>query len=50
MWVAAKSGGFHYKRDGVQWRNTRDGSELFVALSQMVSAQAGIPLTLSADA
>src|SRR5438128_2099111 len=38
IWVAAKSGGFHYKRDGAQWRNTRDGSELFAALSQVVSA------------
>jgi len=35
--VAAKSGGFHYKQDGGQWRNTRDGSELFAALSDMVS-------------
>ena len=33
MWVAAKSGGFHYKHDGQAWHNTRDGSELFAALS-----------------
>lgn len=46
MWVAAKSGGFHYKRDGGQWINTRDGSELFAALSQMVSGQAGVALVL----
>src|SRR5437773_12504148 len=49
LWVAAKSGGFHYKHDGAQWRNTRDGSELFGALSQMVSAQAGMSLTLNDD-
>jgi CyaY protein len=24
MWVAARSGGFHYKRVGDEWRNTRD--------------------------
>jgi CyaY protein len=48
MWVAAKSGGFHYKRDGQQWRNTRDGSELFAALSEMVSGQAGCDVTLVA--
>ena len=39
MWVAAKSGGFHYKRAGNQWVNTRDGSEMFVALSRMLSEQ-----------
>ena len=32
MWVAARSGGFHYKRAGDEWVNTRDGSELFAAL------------------
>lgn len=47
MWVAAKSGGFHYKRDGAFWVNTRDGSELFLALSLMVSGQAGMDLVLS---
>lgn len=46
MWVAAKSGGFHYRRENDQWRNTRDGSELFAALSEMASAQAGLTLRL----
>jgi len=41
LWVAARSGGFHYKQKDGLWRNTRDGSELFAALSTMVSAQAG---------
>ncbi|GAA4032416.1 iron donor protein CyaY [Actimicrobium antarcticum] len=41
MWVAAKSGGFHYRHDGQHWRNTRDDSELFAALSAMVSQQGG---------
>lgn len=49
MWIAAKSGGFHYKREGLQWINTRDGSELFGALSKMVSAQSGSALILDAD-
>src|SRR5438067_925561 len=44
MWVAAKSGGFHYKRVDGCWINTRDGSELFAALSAMASAQAGMTL------
>ena len=46
MWVAARSGGFHYKRVGDEWINTRDGSELFAALSSMASEQAGAPVVL----
>ncbi|MEG2030137.1 MAG: iron donor protein CyaY [Janthinobacterium sp.] len=46
MWVAARSGGFHYKRVGDEWINTRDGSELFAALSGMASEQAGAPVVL----
>jgi iron-sulfur cluster assembly protein CyaY len=41
IWVAARSGGFHYRWDGQAWRNTRDGSELFEALSALVSGQLG---------
>jgi CyaY protein len=41
IWVAARSGGFHFRWDGVAWRNTRDGSELFAALSKQVSQQSG---------
>ncbi|MDB5838942.1 MAG: cyaY [Herminiimonas sp.] len=48
MWVAAKSGGFHFKREGERWVNTRDGSELFEALSQMISSQAGVAISLGA--
>ena len=46
LWVAAKSGGFHYRyRDGV-WINTRDGTELFAALSSLASAQGGASVTV----
>jgi CyaY protein len=41
LWVAAPSGGFHFRWDGAAWRDTRDGSELFAALSKLVSAQSG---------
>jgi iron-sulfur cluster assembly protein CyaY len=41
MWVAARSGGFHFRWDGAAWRDTRDGSELFAALSRLLSAQSG---------
>lgn len=47
IWVAARSGGFHYARQGDQWRDTRDGSELFAALSRILSTQGGEALVLS---
>ena len=46
LWVASRSGGYHYKQQDGQWRNTRDGSELFAALSEMVSTQGGSPVRL----
>lgn len=46
MWVAGRGGAFHYAwRDGA-WHDTRDGSELFAALSALLSAQGGDPVTL----
>jgi CyaY protein len=48
IWVAARSGGFHYEwRDGA-WRDTRDGTELFAALSRFISAQGGVAVLLRA--
>jgi len=41
IWVAARSGGFHFRWDGEAWRDTRDGAELFAALSRLVSQQLG---------
>lgn len=46
LWVAAKAGGYHYKHNGTAWINTRDGSELFAALSGLASAQGGATITL----
>ena len=46
IWVAARSGGFHFRWDGSAWRDTREGSELFAALSRLVSAQSGQAVTL----
>lgn len=47
IWVAARSGGFHFRHDGAQWRDTREGTELFAALSRLVSAQAGSAVILA---
>ena len=42
IWVAARSGGFHFRfRDG-EWRDTRSGDELFASLSRIVASQAGV--------
>lgn len=41
IWVAARAGGFHFRWDGSAWKDTRDGRELTVVLSAVVSAQAG---------
>jgi len=47
IWVAARSGGFHFRWDGAAWRDTRDGSELFAALSRVASLQSGAPVKLA---
>ena len=46
MWVAARSGGFHFRWDGSAWRDTRTGGELMAALSDIVSAQSGTKVDL----
>lgn len=46
MWVAARSGGYHYKRVGDEWRNTRDDSEFFASLSRYASEQGGAQVSL----
>jgi CyaY protein len=44
IWLAARAGGHHYRFIDGQWRDTRDSSEFFAALSQHASAQAGLAL------
>src|SRR5512133_4303085 len=45
--VAAKSGGYHFRCDGTRWVNTRDGGELFAAVSAYASQQSGEPVNLA---
>lgn len=41
IWLAARSGGFHYTlKDGI-WFSQRDGSELFAKLAELVQAGSG---------
>jgi CyaY protein len=50
IWVAAKSGGFHYGFDAASrsWHNDQSGAELFAELSRLASEQAGEMVMLRA--
>lgn len=48
IWVAARSGGFHFRSEAGRWVGTRDGREFWEALSAMVSEQAETSLSLRA--
>jgi CyaY protein len=48
IWVAAKSGGFHFRGQGGKWCDTRDGMELGAALTDLLRTQAGIDVELPA--
>jgi CyaY protein len=46
LWVAARSGGHHFRIDGGGWRDTRSGEELAAALSRLLQLQAGVAIEL----
>jgi len=46
IWVAARSGGFHFRWNGSDWVDTREGGELLAALSKLVSQQSGASVIL----
>lgn len=50
LWLAARGGGFHYRWVDGAWRDTRDGTEFFAALSHHASAQGGKLLTFTPPA
>lgn len=41
LWIAAKSGGFHFARRDGQWIAARDGAEFGATLSGVVTLAAG---------
>lgn len=47
IWVAAKSGGFHFRPDSGRWVGTRDGEELLAAIARCMSEQSGSAVRLS---
>ena len=44
VWLAAKSGGYHYKFDSGQWMDTKGQGEFFASLTRDASAQSGLLL------
>ena len=45
VWLAAKSGGYHFKFDGRQWSDSKGRGEFFASLSSFASEQAACPLS-----
>lgn len=46
IWLAAKSGGYHFRPEDGRWLGTRDGEELMAALARTLSEQAGVRIEL----
>lgn len=44
VWLAAKSGGYHYRFDSAQWMDTKGQGEFFASLTRDASAQSELPL------
>jgi CyaY protein len=42
IWVAARSGGFHFRPEDGNWRDTRDGEDLFIKLARLIAQQGGV--------
>jgi CyaY protein len=47
IWIAAKSGGYHFRFVDGKWRDTRNGTEFFTALSDYATQQAGEPVQIT---
>ena len=48
VWMAAKSGGYHYRFDGAAWQDTKGAGEFFDRLSRDAEQQSGTPLRFEA--
>ena len=44
VWLAARSGGYHFRFDGTRWMDTKGHGEFFACLSRDASIQAGVEL------
>lgn len=41
IWIAARSGGYHFAFDGSAWTAAKDGSELVAVLARCIEEQSG---------
>ena len=48
VWLAARSGGYHFRWDGQQWADTKGQGEFFQRLTQDASTQSGLALAFTA--
>ena len=48
IWVAARSGGFHFAPRGSRWIDTRSGEDLARTIGSLLSTQAGLTIALPA--
>nr|WP_238480193.1 iron donor protein CyaY [Eikenella glucosivorans] len=48
LWIAAKSGGYHFALREGQWCSTRDGSGFFAVLNDVLGAAAGQAVEIAA--
>lgn len=42
LWVAARSGGFHFRPQGGSWVDTKTGEPLYDKLAALIAAQGGV--------
>ncbi len=47
IWVAARSGGYHFRGEGAAWRDTRSGELLPATLARLLREQAGVDVDLA---
>ncbi len=48
VWLAARSGGYHFRFDGAAWVDTKGQGEFFERLTQDASQQTGLTLEFAA--
>ncbi len=49
VWLAARSGGYHFKFDGRDWVDTKGQGEFFGRLSEDAKSQTGLALRFGAN-
>lgn len=48
VWMAARSGGYHYRFDGHAWQDSKGAGEFFACLGRDATAQSGRALQFAA--